>query len=104
MKSFADRFLSIAVAGLLVGMWVTGAKAQRPKASATPTPGAQDSQGSVEVFTRRVRLPITVVDKKGFFVSGLTKADFQVLEDKVPQQIDSFSDDVGQALPLYVGG
>lgn len=56
----------------------------------------------VRVPTNRVRLPITVVDKKGFFVSGLTKGDFQVLEDKIPQQIESFSDDAGQALPLYV--
>jgi Ca-activated chloride channel family protein len=104
MKLFAYRFLTIAIVGLLIGMWVTDAQAQRPKASPTPLPGAQDSQERPEtVFTRRVRLPITVVDKKGFFVSGLTKADFQVLEDKVPQQIDSFSDDVGQALPLYVG-
>ena len=52
---------------------------------------------------RRVRLPITVVDKKGVFVSGLTKEDFQVLEDKVAQQIETFNDDIGQALPLYVG-
>ncbi|HXM35583.1 MAG TPA: VWA domain-containing protein [Pyrinomonadaceae bacterium] len=103
MKSFAYHFLFIAVAALSAGTWVAGAKAQRPKATPTPTPIAQDSQERPEtVFTRRVRLPITVVDKKGFFVSGLTKGDFQVLEDKIPQQIDSFSDDVGQTLPLYV--
>ena len=103
MKSFAYHFLPIAVAALWIGMGVAGANAQRPKATPTPTPSAQDSQERPEtVFTRRVRLPITVVDKKGFFVSGLTRGDFQVLEDKIPQQIDSFSDDVGQTLSLYV--
>ena len=86
---------------LLVDLCVAGAAAQQPKPSPTPTPGAQDPQVELS-FTRRVRLPITVVDKKGYFVSGLTKGDFQILEDKVPQQIDSFSDDVGQTLPLYV--
>src|SRR4029453_9992955 len=51
---------------------------------------------------RRVRLPITVVDKKGQFVPGLTQGDFVVMEDKVPQQIETFSDDLSQTLPLYV--
>ena len=74
--------------------------AQRPKAS--PTPPITDS-GQVERFEiRRVRLPITVVDKKGQFVPGLTKNDFVVLEDKVPQQIETFSDDLSETLPLYV--
>jgi Ca-activated chloride channel family protein len=83
-------------------LFVTGAAAQKPKASPTPPPDSQGSQTET-VTTRRVRLPITVLDKKGFFVSGLRQADFQILEDKVPQQIDFFSDDIGQSQPLYVG-
>ena len=55
------------------------------------------------VTTRRVRLPITVVDKKGQFVPGLTQRDFEVFEDKVPQQIDSFTNEQNNSLPLYVG-
>ena len=51
---------------------------------------------------RRVRLPITVTDKKGNFVPGLTKNDFVILEDKVPQAIETFSDDSGPTLPLFV--
>jgi Ca-activated chloride channel family protein len=43
-----------------------------------------------------------VMDKKGQFVPGLTRNDFVVLEDKVPQQIETFSDDLGKELPLYV--
>src|SRR6266513_685675 len=102
MKSLSTRSLFVAVATLLLGVWVADSKGQQPKASATPPPGSQEPQGKEEIITRRVRLPITVLDKKGYFVSGLTKADFQVLEDKVPQQIESFSDDLGQTQPLYV--
>ena len=49
-----------------------------------------------------MRLPITVTDKKGQFVPGLTQSDFVVFEDKVPQQIETFSDDLGQSLPVFV--
>jgi len=73
---------------------------QRPKASPTPLP--QDPQGTVRIPVRRVRLPITVTDKKGNFVPGLTKNDFLILEDKIPQAIETFSDDLALNLPLYV--
>jgi VWFA-related protein len=71
---------------------------------ATPT-GQTDSQdqGREVVNIRRVRLPITVTDKKGQFVSGLTQNDFLVLEDKVQQKIDSFTNEENNNLPLYVG-
>ncbi|HET9527706.1 MAG TPA: VWA domain-containing protein [Pyrinomonadaceae bacterium] len=74
--------------------------AQKPKASPTPLP--QDPQGSERINIRRVRLPITVTDKKGNFVPGLTQNDFVILEDKVPQTIETFSDDLALTLPLYV--
>ena len=102
MKSFAYRIVFFSVVAFTLGM--SAVVSGQPKAKPTPTPKAQDpqEQGIVKVPVNRVRLPITVVDKKGLFVSGLTKSDFQVLEDKIPQQIETFSDDVGQALPLYV--
>ena len=74
--------------------------AQKPKASPTPLP--QDPQGSERINIRRVRLPITVTDKKGNFVPGLTKSDFTILEDKVPHTIETFSDDLSEKTPLYV--
>lgn len=88
--------LSCAVVVLLAGV----SRAQQPKPSPTPPP--TDDQESITTFIRRVRLPITVVDKKGQFVPGLTKDDFLVFEDKVGQQIETFSDDLGQASPLYL--
>lgn len=75
---------------------------QQPKPKPTPPPIDIDDGQSVTTFIRRVRLPITVVDKKGQFVPGLTQNDFVVLEDRVPQQIETFSDDLGKALPVYV--
>src|SRR5881275_472509 len=80
----------------------TAITAQTPKPTASPTPDPGQER-PVVVTTRRVRLPIAVKDKKGQFVSGLSQSDFLVLEDKVPQQIDSFSNEQNNNLPLYVG-
>jgi VWFA-related protein len=74
--------------------------AQKPKPSPTPVP--EDPQGTVKIPIRRVRLPITVTDKKGNFVPGLTQNDFMIMEDKVPQSIETFSDDLSQTTPLYI--
>jgi Ca-activated chloride channel homolog len=76
-------------------------KRQQP-VTQTPTAGQQGDQGREVVNIRRVRLPITVLDKKGQFVSGLTINDFLVLEDKKPQQIETFSDE-SQSFPVYLG-
>jgi VWFA-related protein len=85
--------LTCAVAGVV--------EAQQPKPKPTP-PAAEQAEQSETIFIRRVRLPITVVDKKGQFVPGLTQHDFVILEDRVPQQIETFSDDLGQTMPVYV--
>ena len=87
---------------LLLILAVVGAcQAQRAKPSPTPPPTGQEDL-PIRIPIRRVRLPITVVDKKGQLVSGLNKEEFLILEDKVPQAIETFSDDSGEALPLYV--
>lgn len=70
---------------------------QQPRAA---TPGSD--QDTERIFTRRVRLPITVTDKKGQLVAGLTQNDFLILEDKIPQKIDSFDNESSNKLPLYV--
>ena len=86
---------------LLIVVCAGVSQAQQPRPSPTP-PAGQDQDPIERVTIRRVRLPITVVDKKGQPVSGLTQNDFQVFEDKVPQTIETFSDDQSEALPLYV--
>lgn len=93
-------FKSLAAACIIVTVALS-ASAQKPKASPSPTP-PPNQEGTEKIFIRRVRLPITVTDKKGQFVSGLTQSDFVILEDKVPQQIETFSDDLSLSTPLYV--
>ena len=104
MIPFATHFVHrLALLLCCIAATAVMAVAQRstPKASPTP-PITADDQTSITTFIRRVRLPITVVDKKGQFVPGLTQNDFLVFEDKQPQQIETFSDDLGETLPLYV--
>jgi VWFA-related protein len=80
-------------------------KTQPPaRPATTPTPAATPQQTSdVERITiRRVLLPITVLDKKGQLVTGLTASDFQIFEDRQPQAIDSFTG-AQESPPLNVG-
>jgi len=98
LTQFLFKYLS---AALVITFAAFSASAQKQKPSPSPTP-SDDPQGTVRIPIRRVRLPITVTDKKGNFVAGLTKQDFFVLEDKVPQTIETFSDDLAQTTPLYI--
>jgi VWFA-related protein len=93
-------FKTLAAACIIVTVALS-ASAQKPKVTPSPTP-PPTQEGTEKFFIRRVRLPITVVDKKGQFVSGLTQSDFVILEDKVPQQIETFSDDLSLTTPLYI--
>jgi VWFA-related protein len=99
LARFSFKVLSVLCIMSAVTLVVFG---QKPKPSPSPTPVTEEPQGSVVIPIRRVRLPITVTDKKGQFVPGLTKDDFLVFEDKVPQQIETFSDDLSLTLPLYI--
>jgi len=85
-------WLTLSVASLALG--------QKSKPQPTPTPDPGQEKEIVNI--RRVRLPITVTDKKGQFVTGLTAKDFLIFEDKVPQQIDSFTSEENNSSPLYV--
>jgi len=103
MKRFLF-FLALTSLGSAMLFQISTAQSQQPKppqpSSPTATPDPQEKE---VVNIRRVRLPITVTDKKGQFVSGLSAGDFSITEDKVPQQIDSFTSEENNNLPLYVG-
>ncbi len=91
---------ALALCGLIVPEgFAQGGQKQQP--SPRPTPDNQDTD-VIGVTIRRVRLPITVLDKKGQLVAGLTASDFLILEDKKPQQIETFADE-RESLPIYVG-
>ena len=97
LTQFLFKYLPVVC---VIAATTLSASAQKPKPAPTPPPG--EPQGTERILIRRVRLPITVTDKKGNFVPGLTKNDFTILEDKVPQTIETFSDDLSQTTPLYV--
>lgn len=74
--------------------------AQTPQTSPTPPKTDDDTSKTFEV-----RLPVTVSKGKGEkknFITGLTRGDFIILEDGVPQEVTFFSDDKSNP-PVYVG-
>lgn len=101
MKKFCAHLLSLSL--LLAGSAMSLAQQPKPQKPAQPGLSDQGQEKPEIINVRRVRLPITVTDKKGQLVTGLTQSDFQILEDKVPQQIDSFTSEDNNNLPLYVG-
>jgi Ca-activated chloride channel family protein len=80
----------------------------RPAQTPAPRPSPQDApqQEEVEagVTSRVVRVPVTVLDKNKKPVTGLTKNDFLVMEEKRPVQFD-FLGEIKELekLPIYVG-
>ena len=93
--------LSIVLLGLSLAFVSSAQNPPAPQNRPAPTPTPEPDRPEV-VNVRRVRLPITVTDKKKQFVSGLTQNDFLVMEDKIPQTIDSFTSEENNNLPLYV--
>jgi Ca-activated chloride channel homolog len=57
---------------------------------ATPIDQIEASDAEIKLDVNRVNMLFTVSDKKGRFVTDLTKADFEVTEEKRPQQIVEF--------------
>lgn len=47
----------------------------------------------LKIETEIVSIPVRVSDRKGRFIGGLIKENFQVLEDKIPQEIAYFSNE-----------
>jgi len=94
MMTFSRRlYISL---GLAIAAFAAGVNAQTPRPTPPPT---DDTGGQVKTF--EVRLPVTVTLKKDL-VSGLSRGDFVVLEDGVPQEITSFTDSATNP-PVYVG-
>jgi Ca-activated chloride channel homolog len=83
-----------------------GAKANQRPASSSPTPtpiieninptedsAPIDDQEIIKVDTQLVTIPVRVVDRKGRFVGGLAKENFNVFVDGVEKEIALFSNE-----------
>jgi Ca-activated chloride channel family protein len=104
--SKSRKLIRIVACAALVLTASVGALAQKPTATPRPTgTPIEENAGSTKVF--EVRLPVTVYDPKvkkprSDLITGLSKNDFQVLEDGVPQEVTFFSDEKTNP-PVYVG-
>jgi len=90
-------FRALKILSFVVVCFAVGVSAQQ-RPAVTPTP-PEETSGQIKTF--EVRLPVTVLEKKTL-VTGLSRSDFVVLEDGVPQAITSFTDAKTNP-PIYVG-
>jgi Ca-activated chloride channel homolog len=74
--------------------------AQNPPQIPPPYGTPQSKSYTLKKNVDMVRLPITIVDKNGNFVPGLTQDNFRVIEDKTPQKISAFTH---ADIPISVG-
>jgi Ca-activated chloride channel homolog len=101
MRPLIHRSLFIAVFAFCALSWSQASL----HAQQNPPPAAAQGQDDKEVVTiREVRLPVTVLDKNKNTVSGLTKNDFLIYEDKQLQEIKGFTGfmDEKESQPIYV--
>ncbi len=100
MKAAAAT-LALGVTGLvLLGAFQSGAL----RAQGSSSPGAQNAQepAPIRAEVTRVNMLFTVTDKKGRFITDLTRDDFQVAENKKPQEILEFTAETDLPLRLAV--
>jgi Ca-activated chloride channel family protein len=90
---------SMSLLGILLFLLIMKPGEGRPHKYA-PSPGGQADQFTIAVKVSMVVLHATVRDSRGVLVSGLDKESFQVFEDGVLQQIESFS---REDIPVTVG-
>jgi Ca-activated chloride channel homolog len=80
-----------AIGMLGFGLWAAGQQSQQ-----------SDEPARISVEVTRVNLLFTVTDKKGKFVTDLTRDDFEVIDAKKPQAIQEFNAESDLPLRLAV--
>jgi Ca-activated chloride channel family protein len=102
MRPVIHRFLFIAALALYSLALSQPSVLAQQKPQPTPTPDAEGQEGPV--YIREVRLPVVVTDKNKSTVSGLTRNDFLIYEDKQLQTIQSFTGFTNEkdSQPVYV--
>jgi Ca-activated chloride channel family protein len=107
MKLFCIGTLcaSAALAPLCLAPMLLAQKAAPPAskgAAAAQVAGESDDPTRIILDVTRVNILFTVTDKKGRFVTDLSKADFDVIENKKPQTIQQFTAESDLPLRLAV--
>lgn len=72
---------------------IPGETQQKDSAASTANSGTQEPNDKIQLKARLVSVTITVSDRLGRFVTGLTKKNFTVFDDGTKQEIAHFSDD-----------
>lgn len=103
------KFIAIFLALVLLSFSIiVSAQKPAPQNNQKPVPqngqasqpgGQEEGQAPIKLTTTNVTLPVIVTDKDGRFISNLTKENFEVLEDKKPQNFDF---QAAIELPLYI--
>jgi Ca-activated chloride channel family protein len=88
--------------GILVLISVALVFGQNAKQKAAPKSAPPNEQSPITVDVTRVNLLYTVTDKKGRFVSNLTRDDFEIIENKKPQKILEFTAETDLPLRLAI--
>jgi Ca-activated chloride channel family protein len=96
----SELFMKRGIIGLLSVALLFGQNAKQKAASKAAPPADELSRITVDVT--RVNLLYTVTDKKGRFVSNLTKDDFEILENKKQQKILEFTAETDLPLRLAI--
>lgn len=95
----------IAVTAGVFGLafWAVAQQAQTPPPAKPAGASEQaDEPTRIQVDVTRVQMLFTVQDKRGRFVTDLTKDDFEVLENKQPQRIQEFTAESDLPLRLAI--
>ncbi|HEX8846319.1 MAG TPA: VWA domain-containing protein [Pyrinomonadaceae bacterium] len=103
MRSVLYR--SLLITALAISLFAASQTAGHSQQKPQPTPTPDSQQGDTEtVFIREVRLPVTVLDKNKQPVTGLSRNDFLIFEDKKQQDIKGFleASDEKNSQPIYV--
>src|SRR5947209_15169449 len=101
MRPVIHRFLFTAALALFLFAIAQPRALSQQKPRPDPTPDAQDQVGKEVITINEGHLPMTVIDKNKQPVTGVTKNDFLIFEDKQQQEIRGFSDEKS-SLPIYV--
>lgn len=87
---------------LLAGAGVIAFCAAAPQQNASAQQPGASAENPIRAEVTRVNMLFTVTDKKGRFVTDLTKNDFQVFENKKPQTVLEFNSETDLPLRLAI--